>query len=185
MTDLTGVSQDKTGGDGLQPEAITYLEMLDPSELRPARAGRTELLLRRVDPADFALGRSLYIEVGTDWLWIDRLAWTDADWRDYYLRPGIELWVGHAGSDRAGYFELSSDAEGSTELAYFGLLPAFIGRGVGGALLTAAIERAWHAGARRVWVHTSSRDHAHALRNYLARGFHIYKNETKPAPMRP
>ena len=185
MTDLTGVSQGEAGGKEWQPETTTYLEMLDPSALRPASTGRAGLELRRVERAEFAIGRTLYIEVGADWLWIDRLAWTDTDWREYYQRPGIELWIGSVVNDRAGYFELSSDAEGSTEIAYFGLLPAFIGRGLGGALLTAAIERAWQNGARRVWVHTSSRDHAHAFGNYLARGFRIYKTETKPAPTRP
>ena len=43
----------------------------------------------------------------------------------------------------AGYYELRRDTEGGVEIAYFGLLPEFIGRGLGGALLTSAIEEAW------------------------------------------
>ena len=184
MTDLTGVSNRVSGGQDFEPETTTYLEMLRPSELRPARAGQAGFAVRRVDPAGFALGRTLYREIGADWLWIDRLVWSDAEWQAYYLNPGIELWVGESDGGIAGYFELSKDAERSTELAYFGLRPGFIGRGLGGLLLTAAVERAWSGGARRVWVHTSSRDHAHALGNYLARGFRIYKTETKLAPTR-
>ena len=46
----------------------------------------------------------------------------------------------------AGYFELRRDRVGGTEIAYFGLLPEFTGRGLGGYLLTVAIERAWAAG---------------------------------------
>ena len=68
-------------------------------------------------------------------------------------------------------------------LAYFGLLPRAIGHGLGGLLLTAAIRQAWTNGAKRVWVHTSSRDHAGALPNYLARGFRIYHTDTKLAPI--
>jgi GNAT superfamily N-acetyltransferase len=65
----------------------------------------------------------------------------------------------------------------------FGLVPEFVGRGFGGALLTFAVELAWDLEAvgapaiRRVWLHTSSRDHPHALRNYEARGFRPYRTE--------
>ena len=169
----------------LQSETTTFMEMLDPSALRPSRAAHAGFTVRRVDPSEFALGCSLYKEVGADWSWIDRLVWTDAEWRAWYARPEIELWVGEADHVMAGYFELASGTDGSTELAYFGLLPAFVGRGFGGMLLAAAIDRAWQNGARRVWVHTSSRDHAHAFGNYLARGFRVYKTETKLSPTRP
>ena len=78
----------------------------------------------------------------------------------------------------AGYFELERQAEGSVEIAYFGLLPQFVGRGLGGALLSAAVERGWEGGARRVWLHTCSLDHAAALPAYQARGFRIFETET-------
>ena len=66
------------------------------------------------------------------------------------------------------------------EIAYFGLLPEFIGRGLGGVLLTSAIETAWAwtPTPSRVWVHTCNRDHPSALANYQARGFEIYKTVT-------
>ncbi len=63
------------------------------------------------------------------------------------------------------------------ELVYFGLLPAFIGLGLGGALLTDVVQRAWAMGARRVWLHTCDLDHPRALANYQARGFRIFKVE--------
>src|SRR5438132_6320297 len=42
----------------------------------------------------------------------------------------------------AGYYQLRRDDGGGVEIAYFGLLPEFIGRGLGGPLLTSAIEQA-------------------------------------------
>lgn len=57
------------------------------------------------------------------------------------------------------------------EIDSFGLLPAFIGRGLGGAFLSAGLRIIWDLPIRRVWLHTSSRDHPIAMRNYLARGF--------------
>ena len=81
----------------------------------------------------------------------------------------------------AGYFELRRDDDDSIEIAYIGLLPAFVGRGLGRCLLSAAVERAWACGARRVWLHTCSFDHPAALPNYLARGFRVYKKESYEA----
>jgi GNAT superfamily N-acetyltransferase len=81
----------------------------------------------------------------------------------------------------AGYYELRRDKHGGVEIAYFGLLPEFIGRGLGGALLTSAIEEAWSPCSgiitTRVWVHTCNRDHPQALANYQARGMIVYKIE--------
>lgn len=165
------------------PETTTYMEMLSRDELRPSATDRAALHLHRVLPNDWRDGRSMYEEVGEQWLWIDRLSWSDEQWQAWYKRPGIELWIAESEGRPAGYFELSADGDGNTELAYFGLLTNCIGRGLGGLLLTLAIERAWESGARRVWVHTSSRDHLQALPNYLARGFRIYRAETRQAPL--
>ncbi|MBI1732606.1 MAG: GNAT family N-acetyltransferase [Gammaproteobacteria bacterium] len=179
------MTADKAAATPLAPETTTYLEMLSPADLKPSRANPSALTTRRLPAAEFAVGRRMYQEVGRDFLWIDRLQWPDRQWREYYERPGIELWIGEATDGIAGYFELDTREDGSTELAYFGLAPGFIGRGLGGLLLTAAIRQAWANGARRVWVHTSSRDHSGALPNYLARGLRIYHTETKPAPAQP
>ncbi len=74
--------------------------------------------------------------------------------------------------------ELEAQAGGSVEIVYFGLLPEFIGQGLGGALLSAAVGRAWEVrDTKRVWVHTCSQDHENALSNYLARGFELFRTE--------
>ena len=46
----------------------------------------------------------------------------------------------------AGFAELERSADGSVEIVYFGLLPDFIGRGVGRAFLDAVVARAWDGG---------------------------------------
>ena len=80
----------------------------------------------------------------------------------------------------AGYFELRRDDEADVEIAYFGLLHQFLGRGLGAHLLTEAVERAWAIGATRVWLHTCSLDHPAALPNYVKRGFTAYRTEEYP-----
>ena len=77
----------------------------------------------------------------------------------------------------AGYFELRRDRTNGAEIVYFGLLPEFTGRGLGGHLLTSAAEAAWSQGPERVWLHTNTMDHPSALPNYLRRGFTAFHSE--------
>lgn len=157
-----------------------YLEMLSPEALCASRAAELDIQLMHVGIPSPAFNRFLYATVGADWQWIDRLVWTEQQWRDYLERDALETWVAYVQGTPAGYFELEKQEGGHVEIAYFGLLPPFIGKGIGGQLLTRAIERAWQWGAARVWVHTCSLDHPSALRNYQARGFRLYREETTP-----
>src|SRR5262245_21238570 len=152
--------------------------MTDPSALDGAPAPGPGADVERVEDAPPDLWRFLYAEVGREYHWVDRLGWTDDEGRAYLADPALELWVLRVDGETAGYFELRTHADGAKEIAYFGLLPAFVGRGLGKFLLTRAVERAWARGAERVWLHTSSLDHSSALPNYLARGFSIWKQET-------
>ncbi len=156
-----------------------YLEMTSPADLRPSRSTRDGLVLARVEPPLPELNRFFYTAVGGDWFWLDRLPWTYQRWREYLGRPELETWVLSVDGVPAGYFELEEQPGGDVEVVYFGLLPRFIGQGLGGHLLTAAVERAWQRGARRVWLHTCTHDHPVALRHYQARGFRLYKQETR------
>jgi GNAT superfamily N-acetyltransferase len=156
----------------------TYLEMRDRAELSPAPAPSPDVTIERDAGTDPALWRHLYTEVGRDYHWVDRLPWTDSQIRSYLADPALEFWILREGNELAGYFELRAHEDGAVEVAYFGLLPRAVGRGLGKFMLTRAVERAWDRGASRVWLHTSSLDHGSALPNYLARGFTIWKQET-------
>jgi len=155
----------------------TYLEMRAPSELQPARADDPliSLELKSDCPAD--LYRFLYSEVGKSYHWVDLLSWTDEQIAARITQPGNSIWLMTYNGELAGYFELIKGEDGSTELAYFGLLPKFIGRGLGKHLLTCATGQAWRDGARRVWLHTCTLDDPAALPNYLKRGFKPFKTE--------
>jgi ribosomal protein S18 acetylase RimI-like enzyme len=155
------------------------LEMRDRSWLRAAGPTGEALVVLRAEIACPELNRFLYTAVGGDWWWTDRLDWTYKRWLAYLDRPELETWVGYVAGTPAGYFELERQDGGDVEIAYFGLLPQFAGRGLGGRLLTVAAERAWEIGASRVWVHTCSLDAPYALANYRARGFRAFKTETR------
>ena len=158
------------------------LEMLTPEDLHPARAPSESVEVRRAGVPSPEFSRFLYTAVGGPWYWLGRLTWTHADWERYLDRPQVETWVAYARGTPAGYFELEQQDGGATvEIAQFGLVPPFIGKGLGGYLLTVAVTRAWALGPRRVWVHTFSLDGPHALSNYKARGFRIFDEFTGPA----
>lgn len=159
-------------------ETTTYLEMTERSELIPAKTPALTIQIEQAEIPCPELNRFFYAAIGGDWYWIDRLVWSYQQWMAALTRPGHETWVAYRQGNPVGYFELDGESGGDIELAYFGILPQFIGQGIGGYLLTVAIRRAWEKTSRRVWLHTSSFDHPQALRNYLARGFRVTKTET-------
>ena len=167
-------------------ETLWHLEMTDPGQLLAAPPPEAPLEIVPVGAPYPELNRFFYTSVGADWYWIDRLDWDYDQWRRYLARPGHETWIAYLAGTPAGYFELDGQPHGDVELAMFGLLPQFTGRGLGKYLLTFAVRRAWEKPASRVWLHTCSFDHPHAVANYEARGFHLFRTEqtTKEMPER-
>ena len=155
----------------------TYLEMTRPEDLVAARLADPAVQVERAFDCPASFFRYLYAEVGRRYHWVDRLAWNDHQLRARLDDPAVSLWVLRVRGSPAGYFELERHHDGSMEVAYFGLLPEFLGRGLGKHLLTVAVEAAWSLGARRVWLHTCTLDDPAALPNYRSRGFRPYNEE--------
>lgn len=156
---------------------ITSLELTDPAALippeRPAPAG---LEVREVH--DPAVGHALYVRIGGDFRWTDRLPWTAERWAAH--AAAVRTFLATLDGEQAGFYELAPQGR-SVEIAIFGLLPAARGRGLGGHLLTDALRRGF-AIAPRVWVHTCTDDAPQALPNYRARGLRVFDvGRTAPA----
>jgi GNAT superfamily N-acetyltransferase len=156
----------------------TYLEMRSPEQLRPVATPQPAPLIERLDECPVAFFRFLYSEVGRAFQWTDRLSWDDETIRAHLGNPGVSIWLMSWEAEPAGYFELGEHEDGSIEIAYFGLLPAFIGRGWGKYLLSRATQAAWQLEPERVWLHTCTLDHPAALPNYIKRGFRPVREET-------
>jgi GNAT superfamily N-acetyltransferase len=138
--------------------------------------------LDRVHDCPPSFFRFLYREVGRHHHWVDRLVWSDRQVEEYLASPRLKLFVLYVAGAPAGYFELWRHEDEAIEVAYFGLLPEFVGQGLGKMLLTAAVERAWAERPSRIWLHTCSLDHAAALPNYIARGFTPFREEEYEVP---
>lgn len=160
----------------------TYLEMSAREELHPAVLPDEPPRLERLAECPPSFFRYLYTEVGRAHHWTDRLGWSDERVRAHLGDPDVSLWLLSAGGAPAGYFELRR-RDTSVEVAYFGLLPEFVGRGWGGHLLTLAVRAAWALGPERVWLHTCTLDHPAALPNYLKRGFRPVREEVYTADL--
>jgi GNAT superfamily N-acetyltransferase len=160
----------------------TYLRMTRPESLRPAHAP-PNARLEALDPCPAARYRALYAAVGGAWHWHDRDAWSDDRLAAHLADPAVSVQLFLVDDAPAGYFELQQHDAGDVEIAYFGLFADHIGKGLGGAMLTAATREAWRRGATSVWLHTCTLDHPHAIANYRARGFEEFKQERYEATL--
>ncbi|MEU9345037.1 GNAT family N-acetyltransferase [Streptomyces sp. NPDC048278] len=167
------------------------LEQTSPADLLPAAApdgGTVGIVRAEVPSPEFS--RFLYASVGGDIRWTDRLGWSHARWQQHLARPGVETWVAYDRGTPAGYVELEPQDDGVVEIVYFGLLPAFRGRRIGGHLLSYGAARAWDLAERwdglpptkRVWLHTCSLDGEHAMANYQRRGFRLFDTKVEEEP---
>ncbi|MDI9886694.1 GNAT family N-acetyltransferase [Streptomyces sp. HNM0645] len=166
------------------------LEQTSPSDLRPAAEPSGHVRIARAEVPSPEFSRFLYTAVGGDIRWTDRLGLTYAQWEETLNRPGVETWVAYERGTPAGYVELEAQEEGAVEIVYFGLIPAFRGRRIGGHLLSYGTARAWdlaerwpgRAPTKRVWLHTCSKDGPHAMDNYLRRGFALFDTKLEEEP---
>jgi GNAT superfamily N-acetyltransferase len=156
----------------------TYLELTAPGQFQSALGHFPEIAIERVAHPTAELYRHCYRTVGEAYHWRDRWDWTDAEIGAHLAQPEITLYVARRRGALAGWYELRRVPEDdSVEIAYFGLAPDAIGRGFGKHLLSCAVRDAWALGPARVWLHTCTLDHPHALPNYEKRGFVPYKTE--------
>lgn len=163
-----------------------YLEMRSRQDLRRSSFSGEDTALGQAEIASPELNRFLYTAVGAHWYWLARLSWTYEQWMEWLDRPELETWLLYKRGTPAGYFELEQQQGGKVELAYFGLLPQFVGQGLGSYLLTKAVERAWDMeNTQKVWVHTCTLDHKNALTNYRNRGFVVVKKVSHMADLPP
>ncbi|MCU0464034.1 MAG: GNAT family N-acetyltransferase [Anaerolineae bacterium] len=160
----------------------THLAMQSPDRLRPVPKPNGDLTLRQLTTIDVEFYLFLYRSVGEALRWRDRLLMPPEDLAAELAQA--EVWVLYDGGAPAGYIELVRVDDGSVEVAYFGLRPAYQGRGLGKYLLYEGVRRAWDMGASYVHLHTCNLDGPYALHTYQSAGFEVVRVEAEPMPER-
>src|SRR5271156_1805900 len=119
-----------------------YLQMFAPNlrVVPPPMPGLDVVHARKPTVAYY---RFLYDAVGRDYDWTSRKKLSDAELAALLHDPRLDVHVLTADGVPAGFAELDRRIEGEIELVYFGLLPEFIGQGLGKYFLQWTIDKAW------------------------------------------
>lgn len=171
--------QGPTGKVTRVPTVVTFLEMLKkPSALQPPQPkGKIAILKAEHPPVHFY--RYLYDAVGRDYKWVDRKKVSDAALKDLLAGSKVDLFVLYVDGCPAGMAELDFRLEGLGQLAYFGLVPEYIGRGFGYFFLYHTAMNAWAMAIDKLLVNTCTLDHPRALPLYQRLGFEAYARENR------
>jgi hypothetical protein len=162
------------------PDVIVYyLEMLAPTH-RSVSAPQNGLTVLHVQSPTVGYYRSIYDTVGKDYHWRSRKRLSDAALGEIIHDSRDELHVLHVNGTPAGFAELDRRQPDEIELVQFGLMSAFIGRGLGKWFLQWTINKAGSYQPRRLWLHTCTLDHPAALPNYLKAEFVLFNQVVEP-----
>jgi GNAT superfamily N-acetyltransferase len=162
---------------GTVPAIVTHLEMARPAP-SPADAPLPEgVRLERLGADALARYLALFRSVGAPWLWVSRLKLPGAEIAAMLGDERRQAFAVMRGGREIGLVELDETREGETELVYFGLVQEVTGRGLGKALMQAAIRLAFLRPIGSLTVHTCTLDDPAALPFYMRMGFRAVRQE--------
>ncbi|MBT3536800.1 MAG: GNAT family acetyltransferase, partial [Rhodospirillaceae bacterium] len=134
------------------PVIITYLEMLARPSLPQIVPKTRQYALMGAHDISVNFYRYLYDAVGRPWYWTDRKKLSDEELANIIQDDKVEVYVLYVGGTPAGFFELDGRRMPDLELAYFGIMPDYIGLGLGPYLLVQALDMMWQKEPDRVLV---------------------------------
>jgi GNAT superfamily N-acetyltransferase len=161
------------------PMTVTFLEMkarlCAPAPPQP----RGKIAILRAENPSVHFYRYLYETVGRDYFWVDRKKLNDEALANLVRSPTLELYVLYVEGTPAGMAELDFSDPDTAHLAYFGLMPEALGRGLGIYFLYQACAICWDHPIKNLRVNTCTLDHPRALPLYQRVGFVPYAREDR------
>lgn len=115
---------------GKSKTTITYLEKRERPRRQNLKPSPGISIAQTIRPT-VSFYRFLYNKVGGSWLWYERRQMRDDDLRAIIQNPRVEIYVLYVGGVPAGYAEIDLRMEPDIELAYFDIMPEFIGQRLG------------------------------------------------------
>ena len=161
------------------PMTVTFLEMRGKPAVTPPPQPFGKVAILRADEPPVHFYRYLYDTIGGPYYWVDRRRMDDASLAALIQHPLLELYVLYVDGCPAGMAELDFREPGTGLLAYFGLMPEFVGRHLGYFFLYHAVQNAWLKPISTLLVNTCTLDHPRALPLYQRMGFTPYSREDR------
>ena len=161
----------------LVPATVTFLEMHHrPATSLPIREQTTFSILQK--PIAREEYRRYYGEVGQQYYWLDRIYMDNDELSKKINDDKVDIFLMHVNNDLAGFAEFVREPD-FTEILYFGLFPAFVGKGWGHFFLQWVIGQAWSYDPKWIQLNTCSLDHPNALPMYKKAGFAVVRTEVQ------
>lgn len=153
---------------------VTHLEMRAEPRLTPAPKPAGKFALVRAEKPPVHFYRYLYDMIGRQYAWVSRKKLSDAQLTAIIHHDDVEIYVLWLNGAPAGFIEVDFRMMPDADLCFLGVMPEYIGKGIGRYLLCEAIGLAWSRGPERLTVQTCTLDHPNALRLYQRHGFSPY-----------
>ncbi len=179
---LDGVPLELAQQKDNDPVVITYLSMDRRPSLPQIEPKYKHYALIRANQPTVSFYRYLYDTVGKQWFWTDRKGLSDDELKAVLDDVAVDLFVVYVEGSPAGFFELDRREMPTIDLAYFGILPDFIGGRLGPWLLSQALEEIWRHEPTLVTVNTCTLDHPSALPLYQRFGYQPYDRKEVATP---
>lgn len=153
---------------------VTYLELLtnphvSDLDLTPYTFEKINLSLKEYI--------NLYREIGRDYIWNYRPGQTDEEIQNVLDANTTSIYVLMSNNTKIGMAEIDNNSPDGTEIVHFGLLPAYINKGIGQKFFQKILHTLWQNPIERMFLSTCSLDHPKAPNFYQNAGFKIFKTK--------
>ena len=153
---------------------ITYLEQTERPAPAQASVPAGKLAILRAQHAPVHFYRYIHEKVGDPHKWVSRKIMDDEAIAKIIHDPNVYLYIFYVDGVPAGLAEIDAREAKIAEIKFFGLVPDFVGRGLGRYFLSHAIDLAWSLHPERVRLETCTLDHPAALPLYQKLGFTVF-----------
>ena len=161
------------------PTIVTFLDMKARPDIVPPSVSCGKIAILRATAPAVHFYRYLYDTVGHTHYWVDRKKLSDEELEALLQDPGFYLYVLYVDGCPAGMAEFDFRPMPTGQLAYFGLVTDYIGRGLGHYFLFQSVLLAWDRPITKLKVNTCTLDHPRALPLYQRAGFIPYAREER------
>ena len=153
---------------------------LNSSDFFPNLFANDALAINRLSTSSWRFAAFLWSNV--DHGGEDRSGWRAGQWHNQLAVPGLEFYAVYSDNEPAGCCEilraprLMTASGGVARITSFGLLPEFVGEGLGSVLMTRMVEKAFATGARRLTMSAARELPPAMLRICRSQGFRILES---------